>query len=175
MGFLGLEWKDVAVGAISSIPVVGAVAGGVVDGVWTGIETGSVKDGLIAGATTTALSAIPGGKFMSYLPAKGLGKVSAKLIGKGAGNKMVNKVPAALGKNILLRGGGKGLGRSMARSMMRGTGGMVGSAIYHPEGGDNFKKIPVRPAGRDVNDNPFRGKNPHYTLEYRNGFAQQAY
>ncbi|WP_227983748.1 hypothetical protein [Nocardia spumae] len=150
-------FKDLTVMATSMVPVAGPLLGGVVDGVWTGVETGSFTDGLKAGALTTGLSLIPGGKILKET---GVGSLIGRtLFSKGPGAKLVGLVGKAAAKGSgkiatnLANRSTKGLQNAAGRMVGRGAAGFLSSHYYNP-GADNGqpklpKVLPTRPAGKE--------------------------
>jgi hypothetical protein len=162
------------------VPVAGPLLGGVVDGVWTGVETGSFTDGLKAGALTTAVSLIPGGKIFKEA---GLDTLIGKtLLSKGPGSKLVGLVGKAAAKGSgkiaqnLAKRSTRGLQEAGGRVIGRGIAGYLSSHYYNP-GASNanspeIKAIPVRPAGADLSGNNFRDSSLA-TLDYQGGTVAQ--
>ncbi|WP_433525811.1 hypothetical protein ACQPZ2_13375 [Nocardia pseudovaccinii] len=182
MGFLGLDWKDVAVTAVSLVPGVGAPAAGLLDAGLTWAETGSLKEGLAAGATTWAMSAIPGGKLAGGILAKVGGPIAEKLASKAATDSLIGKgfdwianhsmtMPKYLPKSGKTFGGlaPKAVGRSAGRATGRAMGAYAGSRLdeagWWPGNGgggggaDKSVTISTRPAGADMSGNYYGAKD----------------
>lgn len=185
MSFLGLSLKDVVVGAVSMVPGVGAIAGAAVDGVWTGIETGSITKGLEAAAITGVTSAFPGGRVLGRLLARPLGALT-ETVGRRFGGNIVGRAINTLGGHAIRGYGGRGargVGRSLGRAIGRGAGGATASALFNPGGSDSGKDatttvaaVPTRPAGADMSNRYFGAKDSKAVLEYdSDGKAQQPY
>ncbi|RDI54558.1 hypothetical protein [Nocardia mexicana] len=158
MGFLGMDWKDGLVMGLSAIPGVGAPLAGAAAGITEWAETGSLEEGLKTGLLTGATAAIPGGKIIGTIlgkaPKIGLGEISKKLLGTGAGQSFANKVASKsylnsgrynLG-NVMTRGGGKGLGNSAGRAIGRAAGGGFANAAWSSDGSGPQRpdKIPTK-------------------------------
>ncbi|AHH16400.1 hypothetical protein NONO_c15990 [Nocardia nova SH22a] len=122
-------WKDLTVAATSAVPVVGPLLGGAVDGIWTGVETGSWEAGLKAGGVTAAIGLIPGAPLLKGATIGGaLGKMA---FSKGVGKWLIGKAPGFL-SGIAARGAGTGLQRSAGRALGRGVFGGLSSHFYNP-------------------------------------------
>lgn len=157
MGFLGMDWGDVAVGAVSMIPGWGPVAGGLLGAGLALADGKSVKDALQEGLIDGVTAAIPGGKWLGKGLAKVGGLAGDKLAGKAAGNlmlKVAGKVPGKAAAAAVGRGS-KGVGRSFGRAAGRGIGGFGASWAQGADwsgGGDKAampKVLPTRPAGKE--------------------------
>ncbi|WP_157187482.1 hypothetical protein [Nocardia vinacea] len=200
MSFLGFGLKDLVVTAVSVVPGVGAPLAGLTDGIWTGIEEGSVSKGLQAGATTWAMSSIPGGKLVGGVLAKVGGKVAEKVASKAAADSLVGKgfdwvanhsvtVPNKwyLPKSGKTFGGlaAKGVGRSAGRAGGRAAGAWAGSRLdeagWWPGngggGGDKTVTIATRPAGADIKGAYYGAKDSKAIVGDYNedGKSQQPY
>ncbi|MFI6779123.1 hypothetical protein [Nocardia sp. NPDC050412] len=197
MGFLGLSWKDVVVTAVSVVPGVGAPLAGLTDAVWTGVEEGSISKGLQAGATTWAMSAIPGGKIAGGILAKVGGPIAEKLATKGGIGKGIDylaknkqdifkwtKIPGLKNRTAFGRGA-KAVGVAGSRATGRAAGAYAGSRLdeagWWPGNGSGggetaLKAIPTRPAGADMSNRYFGAQDSKAVLEYNSdGKAQQPY
>ncbi|WP_063047615.1 hypothetical protein [Nocardia pseudovaccinii] len=184
MGFLGLDLKDIVVTAVSVVPGVGAPLAGLTDAVWTGVEEHSLSKGLQAGATTWAMSSIPGGKLAGGLLAKVGGPIAEKLASKAASDSLIGKgfdwvanhsvtMPNKwyLPKSGKTFGGlaPKAVGRSASRATGRAMGAYAGSRLdeagWWPGNGgggggaDKSVTISTRPAGADMSGNYYGAKD----------------
>ncbi|MEV4240516.1 hypothetical protein ACIBJI_38985 [Nocardia sp. NPDC050408] len=179
MSFLGLDLKDIVVTAVSVVPGVGAPLAGLTDGIWTGVEEGSFSKGLQAGATTWAMSSIPGGKLAGGLLAKVGGPIAEKLATKGGIGKGIDylaknkqdifkwtKIPGLKNRTAFGRGA-KAVGVAGSRATGRAAGAYVGSRLdeagwWPGNGGGGPEKsvvIPARPAGADIHGNYYGAKD----------------